>query len=197
MWYSRQGWGFNVCVNLIWHICYCCQKVHMSTSFTMLPHPLTPLVAVITLDKCIKRKAWFPQKPENIQHLQHHAVLCRSLCSFIFRPYLYFSSVWHWQKLIAFALVTMCCRSSALRQNIITKHHFESGVASICYCHVAILDIFWRKEIQKDLFYMGLHSHRPVRVSMLNCILHRKWQQWAHQHQNWTTEQWKKVAWFD
>ncbi|KAK3532871.1 hypothetical protein QTP70_001156 [Hemibagrus guttatus] len=44
---------------------------------------------------------------------------------------------------------------------------------------------------------MGPHSCRPVRVPVLTPVHHRKRQQWACQHQNWTTEQWKKVAWTD
>ncbi|KAK3530445.1 hypothetical protein QTP86_024356, partial [Hemibagrus guttatus] len=32
---------------------------------------------------------------------------------------------------------------------------------------------------------------------MLTSVLCRKCQQWAHEHQNWTTEQWKKLAWSD
>ncbi|KAK3519768.1 hypothetical protein QTP70_003892 [Hemibagrus guttatus] len=44
---------------------------------------------------------------------------------------------------------------------------------------------------------MGPHSRRPVRVSMLTPVHCRKRQQWAREHQNWTTEQWKKVAWSD
>ncbi|ROL41521.1 Transposable element Tcb1 transposase [Anabarilius grahami] len=42
---------------------------------------------------------------------------------------------------------------------------------------------------------MGLHSRRPVRVPMLTPVHRRKRQQWTREHQNWTTEQWKKVAW--
>ncbi|KAK3536899.1 hypothetical protein QTP86_027093, partial [Hemibagrus guttatus] len=38
---------------------------------------------------------------------------------------------------------------------------------------------------------------RQVRVSMLYPVHCRKRQQWAHEHQNWTTEQWKKAAWSD
>ncbi|ROI79367.1 hypothetical protein DPX16_7255 [Anabarilius grahami] len=44
---------------------------------------------------------------------------------------------------------------------------------------------------------MGLHSCRPVRVPMLTPVHRRKSQQWAREHQNWTMEQWKKVAWSD
>ncbi|ROL53338.1 hypothetical protein DPX16_20448 [Anabarilius grahami] len=32
-------------------------------------------------------------------------------------------------------------------------------------------------------------------VPMLTPVHRRKCQQWAREHQNWTTEQWKKVAW--
>ncbi|ROL55078.1 hypothetical protein DPX16_21082 [Anabarilius grahami] len=41
---------------------------------------------------------------------------------------------------------------------------------------------------------MGLHSRRPVRVLMLTPVHRQKHQQWACEHQNLTTEQWKKVA---
>ncbi|ROL53769.1 Transposable element Tcb1 transposase [Anabarilius grahami] len=41
-------------------------------------------------------------------------------------------------------------------------------------------------------------SHcRPVRAPMLTPDHHRKRQQWTREHQNWTTEQWKKEAWSD
>ncbi|XP_062292370.1 uncharacterized protein LOC133996801 [Scomber scombrus] len=39
------------------------------------------------------------------------------------------------------------------------------------------------------------NSRTPVRVPMLSPVHRRKRQQWAREHQNWTTEQWKKVAW--
>ena len=51
--------------------------------------------------------------------------------------------------------------------------------------------------VHHSLLCMGLHSCRPVRVSMLTPVHRRKHQQWAREHQNWTTEQWKKVAWSD
>ena len=51
--------------------------------------------------------------------------------------------------------------------------------------------------VHHSFLHMGLHSCRPVRVPMLTPVHHRKCQQWAHEHQNWTTEQWKKVAWSD
>ena len=38
---------------------------------------------------------------------------------------------------------------------------------------------------------------RMVRVTMLTPVHRQKCQQWAREHQNWTTEQWKKVAWSD
>ena len=47
------------------------------------------------------------------------------------------------------------------------------------------------------LLHMGLHSCRPVRVPMLTPVHCQKRQQWACEHQNWTTEQWWKVAWSD
>ena len=44
---------------------------------------------------------------------------------------------------------------------------------------------------------MGLHSCRPVRVPLLTSVHRRKCQQLAHEHQNCTMVQWKKVAWSD
>ncbi|KAK3533242.1 hypothetical protein QTP70_013655 [Hemibagrus guttatus] len=44
---------------------------------------------------------------------------------------------------------------------------------------------------------MGPRNHRPVSVPMLTSVYRQKHQQWAREHQNWTTEQWKKVAWSD
>jgi len=44
---------------------------------------------------------------------------------------------------------------------------------------------------------MGLHRCRQVRVPMMTPVHRRKSQQWTREHQNWTTEQWKKVAWSD
>ncbi len=49
--------------------------------------------------------------------------------------------------------------------------------------------------VHRRLLGMGLHSCRPVRVPMLTPVHRQKRQQWAREHQNWTTEQWKKVAW--
>lgn len=40
-------------------------------------------------------------------------------------------------------------------------------------------------------------SQRPVRVPKRIPIHCQKCQQWAREHQNWTTKQWKKVAWSD
>ena len=51
--------------------------------------------------------------------------------------------------------------------------------------------------VHHSLLRMELHSCRPVRVPMLTPVHRRKRQQWAREHQNWTTEQWKKVAWSD
>ncbi|ROL51094.1 Transposable element Tc1 transposase [Anabarilius grahami] len=51
--------------------------------------------------------------------------------------------------------------------------------------------------VHRSLLRIGLHSHRPVRVPMLTPVHRRKRQQWAREHPNWTTEQWKKVAWSD
>jgi len=51
--------------------------------------------------------------------------------------------------------------------------------------------------VHHSLLRMGLYSCRPVRVPMLTPGHHRKHQQWVCEHQNWTIEQWKKVAWSD
>ena len=48
--------------------------------------------------------------------------------------------------------------------------------------------------VHRRLLCMGLHSHRPARVPMLTPVHYWKRQQWACEHQNWTTEQWKKLA---
>jgi len=47
------------------------------------------------------------------------------------------------------------------------------------------------------LLRMGLRSRRQVRVPMITPVHRRKCLQWAREHQNWTLEQWKKVAWSD
>ena len=51
--------------------------------------------------------------------------------------------------------------------------------------------------VHHSLLCMGLHSHRAVRVPILTPNHRWEHQQWAHEHQNWTTEQWKKVVWSD
>lgn len=51
--------------------------------------------------------------------------------------------------------------------------------------------------VHHSLLRMGLRSRRPVRVPMMTPVHCRKRLQWAREHQNWTTEQWKKVAWSD
>ncbi|KAK3563503.1 hypothetical protein QTP86_030370 [Hemibagrus guttatus] len=48
--------------------------------------------------------------------------------------------------------------------------------------------------VHHSLLRMG---RRPVRVPILTPVHHQKCHQWARVHQNWTTEQWKKVAWSD
>lgn len=56
-----------------------------------------------------------------------------------------------------------------------------------------------------SLLHMELHSHRPVRVPMLNSVHCQMYQQLNSmfnlivkcKHQNWTTEQCKKLAWSD
>ena len=51
--------------------------------------------------------------------------------------------------------------------------------------------------VHRSLLRMGLRSRRPVRVPMLTPVHRRKRLQWARERQNWTMEQWKKVAWSD
>ncbi len=49
----------------------------------------------------------------------------------------------------------------------------------------------------RTLKQMGNSSRRPHRVPLLSAK-NRKWRQkFAHAHQNWTTEDWKNVAWSD
>ncbi|ROJ44626.1 Zinc transporter ZIP11 [Anabarilius grahami] len=50
--------------------------------------------------------------------------------------------------------------------------------------------------VHHSLLCLGLHRCRPVRVPMLTPVHRRKSQQRTREHQNWTTEQWKKVAWY-
>ena len=51
--------------------------------------------------------------------------------------------------------------------------------------------------VHHTLLHMGLCSCRPVRVAMMTPVHRRKRLQWARECQNWTLEQWKKVAWSD
>ncbi|KAK3558608.1 hypothetical protein QTP86_021665 [Hemibagrus guttatus] len=51
--------------------------------------------------------------------------------------------------------------------------------------------------VHHSLLCMGPHSRRAVRAPMLTPVHHRKHQQWTSEHQNWTMEQWKNVAWSD
>uniref|UniRef100_A0A8P4K6M0 Transposable element Tc1 transposase n=1 Tax=Dicentrarchus labrax TaxID=13489 RepID=A0A8P4K6M0_DICLA len=51
--------------------------------------------------------------------------------------------------------------------------------------------------VHRTLLRLGLRGRRPVTVPMLARVHCQKRLQWAHEHQNWTTEQWKKVAWSD
>ena len=46
------------------------------------------------------------------------------------------------------------------------------------------------RKVSDDTVLMGLNGHGPVRVP--EC---QKRPQWAREHHNWTTEQWKKVGW--
>lgn len=50
-----------------------------------------------------------------------------------------------------------------------------------------------------ELEYTEHHSLlcRPIRVPMLTPVHCRERQQWACEYQNWTTKQWRKVAWSD
>ena len=45
--------------------------------------------------------------------------------------------------------------------------------------------------VHRSLLRIGLRSCRSVRVPMLTPVHHQKRQQWACEHQKWTTEQWK------
>ena len=54
-----------------------------------------------------------------------------------------------------------------------------------------------QSSVHRTLLRMELHSCRPVRVPMMTPVHRRKHLQWAREHQNWTLEQWKKVAWSD
>ncbi len=51
--------------------------------------------------------------------------------------------------------------------------------------------------VHRRLLGMGLHSCIAADQSGCPCwpVHRQKRQQWAREHQNWTTEQWKKVAW--
>uniref|UniRef100_A0A671YBG6 Tc1-like transposase DDE domain-containing protein n=1 Tax=Sparus aurata TaxID=8175 RepID=A0A671YBG6_SPAAU len=49
--------------------------------------------------------------------------------------------------------------------------------------------------VHRSLLRMGVRSRRPVRLPMLTTVLWRMRLKWALEHQNWTTEQWKRVVW--
>lgn len=49
--------------------------------------------------------------------------------------------------------------------------------------------------VHRSLLRMGLRRRKSVKVPMQTVIHHQSRLQWAHDHQNWTTEQWKTVAW--
>ncbi|ROL50049.1 Transposable element Tc1 transposase [Anabarilius grahami] len=51
--------------------------------------------------------------------------------------------------------------------------------------------------VHHSLLRMGVHSRIPVLVPMLTPVHRRKRQQWEREHQKWSTEQWKMVAWSD
>lgn len=55
----------------------------------------------------------------------------------------------------------------------------------------------WQKTVQCSLLSVGLCSRRLVIVSILTPIHLQKHLQRARSHQNWTIEQWRKVAWSD
>ena len=54
-----------------------------------------------------------------------------------------------------------------------------------------------QSQVHHTLLRMGLRSRRSVRVPMITPVHCQKQLQWAREHQNWTLEQWKKVAWSD
>lgn len=49
--------------------------------------------------------------------------------------------------------------------------------------------------VHRSLLRLGLRSRRSVRVPMLTPVHCPTRQEWVDEHQNWTMEQWKKVAW--
>ncbi|KAK3538082.1 hypothetical protein QTP70_028642 [Hemibagrus guttatus] len=57
--------------------------------------------------------------------------------------------------------------------------------------------IFLDHVISLDYYTKPDYQPRPVRMPILTPVHCRKHQQWAREGQNWTTEQWKKVAWSD
>ncbi|GBN01329.1 hypothetical protein AVEN_24147-1 [Araneus ventricosus] len=51
--------------------------------------------------------------------------------------------------------------------------------------------------VQWTLLYMGLCSRRPTRVPLLTKRHPQLRLQWAREHQDWTMDEWKRVAWSD
>lgn len=41
----------------------------------------------------------------------------------------------------------------------------------------------------------GLHSHRPIHVTILTAIHSHQHMKWARNHQHWIINNWKKVTW--
>ncbi|GBM13136.1 hypothetical protein AVEN_64349-1 [Araneus ventricosus] len=51
--------------------------------------------------------------------------------------------------------------------------------------------------VQRTLLDMGLCSSRPTRVPLLTKRRRQLRLQWALEHQDWTMDEWKRVAWSD
>uniref|UniRef100_A0A3Q1K3H4 Uncharacterized protein n=1 Tax=Anabas testudineus TaxID=64144 RepID=A0A3Q1K3H4_ANATE len=49
--------------------------------------------------------------------------------------------------------------------------------------------------VHRSLLRMGLRRRKPVRVPAQTVVHQQNRLEWAREHENWTTEQWKKVAW--
>ncbi|GBM51158.1 hypothetical protein AVEN_2507-1 [Araneus ventricosus] len=51
--------------------------------------------------------------------------------------------------------------------------------------------------VQRTLLDMGLCSRRPTRVPLLTKRHRQLRLQWAREHRDWTTDEWKRVTWSD
>ncbi|GBN47644.1 hypothetical protein AVEN_208465-1 [Araneus ventricosus] len=51
--------------------------------------------------------------------------------------------------------------------------------------------------VQRTLLDMGLCNSRPTRVPLLTKRHRQLRLQWAQEHQDWTMDEWKRVAWSD